>query len=119
MNNQKKISICGLDCGVCPAYLATISNDDNLREKTVLDWNKKYKDYIQQPITKNDINCLGCLSSGPLYQHCLECEIRKCGLEKHVDNCGKCQSYKSCEKIANFHKQVPDAKKNSDKIHFS
>lgn len=34
------IAYCGLDCEKCDAYLATINNDQALREKTAKLWGK-------------------------------------------------------------------------------
>lgn len=34
----KIIAYCGLDCGKCDAYLATLNNDEVLREKTAKAW---------------------------------------------------------------------------------
>ncbi|PIP23426.1 MAG: hypothetical protein COX90_01635 [Candidatus Nealsonbacteria bacterium CG_4_10_14_0_2_um_filter_38_17] len=45
------------------------------------------------------MDCLGCLSQeGPLYKHCFDCGIRKCGLEKGIKNCQDCKDY-GCEKL--------------------
>ena len=35
---KKMIAYCGLDCEKCDAYLATVHNDDALREKTAKLW---------------------------------------------------------------------------------
>ncbi|GEM_PF-1574542 len=34
MANNKNMAICGLDCGSCPAFIATKNNDSELRIKT-------------------------------------------------------------------------------------
>lgn len=108
----KNIGVCGLDCGVCETYLTTIKNDDEERKKIAKEWGEKYH---SNPEPK-DINCLGCNSkNGPWYKHCLDCEIRLCGLEKKIDNCGKCEEY-PCEKVAKFIDHVPKAKANCEKI---
>ena len=35
---KDKIAYCGLDCEKCDAYLATINDDQTLREKTAKLW---------------------------------------------------------------------------------
>ena len=50
------IAYCGLDCGKCDAYLATLNNDGVLREKTAKAW----AELNNVPIQPKDINCLGC-----------------------------------------------------------
>ena len=37
---RKMIAYCGLDCEKCDAYLATINDDQNLREKTAKLWSE-------------------------------------------------------------------------------
>ncbi len=54
------IAYCGLDCSACDAYLATINNDQSLREKTALLWSK----LNHVPISPTQINCEGCRSDG-------------------------------------------------------
>ena len=97
---EKYIAICGLDCGVCPAFIATKNNDDKLREKTAKEWTERYKESNRNrpPIKPEEINCCGCLSDGPVYFNCKRCEIRKCGFDKGIKNCQECKDYK-CEKL--------------------
>jgi len=111
----KITSRCGLDCDVCPAHIVTIKNDDSLRQKTADDWNKKYNAAGRIPITKDDINCLGCLSlTDSVYKHCKECGVRICAIEKGIKNCGECAEYKACQKISSLHKYIPEGKEVCD-----
>ena len=106
------ISICGLPCGECGAYIATRENDDQKRKEVAELWSKEYKSYIKP----EDINCKGCASdSDVLFSFTQVCEIRKCAREKTVANCAYCDEY-ACEKLEGFFKMVPDAKKNLDAI---
>jgi len=113
----KATSRCGLDCNKCSAYIATVTNDDKLRQKTADEWNKRYNATGRLPILKEDVNCLGCLSLvNPIYKHCKECGVRICGLEKGIQNCGECIEYNTCPKISSLHKQIPEAKEICDKV---
>lgn len=113
----KAVSRCGLDCNKCPAYIATITNNDILRQNTAVEWNKRYNATGRLLITKEDINCLGCLSMiEPIYRHCKECGVRMCGLEKGVQNCGECIDYKTCSKVSSLHKRIPEGKEICDKV---
>ena len=93
---KENVGRCGLDCSSCPAFIATKNNDNDLRRKTAEEWTKRYK--ANPSIKSENINCRGCLSDGPLFSHCLECEIRKCGLRKGIKNCKDCKKYK-CDKL--------------------
>jgi hypothetical protein len=104
---EKMIAKCGLVCSDCPAYIATKNNDDTLRDETA----KKWSAMFNADIKPSDINCDGCQSEGPrLFQHCNECEIRRCAREREVETCADCPDY-SCEKLDAFLAQVPEARK--------
>ena len=69
------IAYCGLDCEKCEARIATINNDDLLREKVAKLWSKL--NGIE--ITKEMINWEGCRVNGVKTPFCDSlCEIRKC-----------------------------------------
>jgi hypothetical protein len=113
----KITSRCGLNCEECPAFIATKTNNDELRQKTALEWDKLYNPSGNNPVTKEDINCTGCLSTTePLYKHCKDCGVRLCGIEKGVKNCGQCVEYQTCEKVAALHKFIPEGKAFCDKF---
>ena len=107
------ISFCGLSCDTCPAFIATLTNDDNKRAEIAEQWSKEYNTEIKP----EDINCDGCTCiSGRHINHCNVCEIRKCALEKKVTNCGYCADY-ACDKLDFIFNAAPDAKKRLDEIH--
>jgi len=111
---NKRISLCGLDCAQCPAFIATQNNDDVLRKKTAEKWAKEFN---YPGIKPEDINCLGCLSlKEPLFSHCHECGVRRCGLDKGVSNCGECQQYNKCDKISSLHQKITEGKEICDEI---
>lgn len=99
-------------CTECPAYLATQRNDDALRAKTAANWSQMFG----ASIPPEAINCDGCLStSGRLFHHCTECEVRLCGLERRVLNCAHCDDY-GCERITRFMAMAPEAKASLEAI---
>ena len=49
------IASCGLDCKTCDARIATLTNDDALRDKTAVLWTK----LNGVAITQEMINCTG------------------------------------------------------------
>ena len=109
---EKIIAFCGLDCSVCPAYVATINNDDAARAKIAEEWGKSFN--VQMKV--EDVNCDGCLSRDVRHiGYCAMCEIRKCGIGREVDNCAHCPDY-SCDKVSVFHSQAASAKETLDEI---
>jgi hypothetical protein len=109
---EKMIGYCGIVCSECKGYIATQSNDDNMRKKIAKEWSKQFNTDIKPEA----VNCDGCLSeSDRLIGHCHVCEIRKCGQEKNVKNCAYCDEY-VCEKLEKFHNIAPDAKNTLENI---
>ncbi len=112
MGQDKQISICGLDCAACPAFIAYKTDDQALREKTAAEWAEQFN-VVFKP---EQVNCVGCLSTeGVHIGHCAECEIRACGMKHKVENCAMCADY-PCETISQFIAKVPPARANLEAI---
>ncbi len=99
---KQLIACCGLDCETCDARIATINNDDALREKTA----KLWRELNNEPmITADTINCMGCRTDGVKTFFCNNlCEIRKCVMEKGFGTCAECSEKQTCPKL----KQITD-----------
>jgi hypothetical protein len=109
---QEMIAYCGITCSDCPAFLATMKDDDNERKNVAASWSKEFN----ADIKPEDINCEGCLSTSTrVFSHCNVCEIRKCGQEKGLQNCASCDEY-VCERLDKFLKMVPVARATLDRI---
>jgi len=109
---DKMIAYCGICCSDCPAFIATVRNDNNERKKIAEQWSKEYKSEIKP----EDINCDGCVSATNRHiGHWDECEIRKCGQEKSLKNCAHCDDF-DCKKLNKFLEMVPEAKTNLEDI---
>ena len=75
---KRMIGYCGLDCEKCDAYLATINDDQALREKTA----KLWAELNQAPILPEHIHCQGCRVDGVKTIFCDKlCAIRQCALK--------------------------------------
>ncbi len=94
------IACCGLDCETCDARIATITNDNALREKTADLWTK----LNGVTITPEMINCTGCRIEGAKTPFCDKlCPIHNCVREKGLDTCADCEQMDGCptlERIA-------------------
>jgi len=94
---RKMIAYCGLDCEKCDAYLATLNDDNALREKTARLWSELNQD----DITAEQINCEGCRTDGLKTVYCDSlCEIRKCAVKKGMDTCGSCPEMDTCRTVS-------------------
>ena len=93
---KSPIAACGLDCSSCKARLATLNNDDALKEEVAREWSE----LNQVLITPEMINCVGCLEEGPKTIYCEKlCPIRKCCLNKKLDSCANCGDFANCQKL--------------------
>ena len=94
---QKMIAVCGLDCERCEARLATIHNDDILREKVAKEWSELNK----VEITPEMINCEGCCESGVKTVYCEQlCPIRQCAVRLGCKTCADCTLQAECDTLA-------------------
>lgn len=97
---KKMIAYCGLDCEKCDAYLATVNDDQALREKTAKLWSEM--NHIV--ILPEQINCEGCRTDGIKTVFCQSrCKIRQCAIGKDFETCGDCPDMEGCQTIAMIH----------------
>ena len=90
------IAYCGLDCEACEARIATVNNDDDLRNKVAKEWTE----LNGVDITPEMINCVGCRIPGVKTPYCdAMCPIKKCAEEKAFETCGDCNELEKCEKV--------------------
>ena len=106
---KKMIGYCGLDCEKCDAYLATINDDQALREKTA----KLWAELNQAPILTEHIHCQGCRVDGvkTIFWDKL-CAIRQCALKKGMATCGNCADLESCSTVRAILENDPSALAN-------
>jgi len=105
------IAYCGIICNECPVFRATKNNDYNEKEKLANEYSSdKYK------VNIDDINCTGChKESEVVFKFCKECEIRLCGIDNELENCGQCNSY-PCSKLDKPFENSTKNKEVLDKI---
>ena len=103
------IAYCGLNCEACEARLATIRNDDSLREKVA----KLWSELNGVEITPETIHCEGCRIDGVKTPYCdTLCPIRRCALGKRVETCGNCLEVRTCEKVGMILGNNEEAREN-------
>ena len=56
-----------MDCENCAARIATVNNDDELREKTAKEWSVLNN---TPEITPETIHCMGCRADGVKFAYC-------------------------------------------------
>ena len=90
---SRMIAMCGLVCNDCIAFIATQKNDDKLREKVVQAWSTE-----EERLRLEDVDCDGCIAGKRLHSFCQVCDVRKCGLQRDIENCAYCSEF-PCGKL--------------------
>ncbi len=106
-----------MSCQTCPIYLATSETNKKRKEKIIYEIIEACKEHYGLEYKFEDINdCDGCKSeNGKLFFVCSYCEIRKCAIEKEIENCAYCKEY-ACDNLTNLFKTDPSAKVRLDEI---
>lgn len=103
------IARCGLDCEKCDARIATLNNDEALRQKTA----KLWSEWNKVEIPAETISCMGCRTEGTKFYYCGHlCPIRKCAEEKGFATCGDCPELDGCEALAAITANNEEARRN-------
>jgi hypothetical protein len=108
---ENMIAKCGLDCAQCDAYIATKNNDVEALQRMADEAKKQFN----LDITADQSRCTGCLSDGIKIGYTTQCEVRRCAVERGVENCAYCSDF-GCEIISGFLANAPKAKANLENI---
>ena len=88
----------------CDARIATLTNDNALREKTAALWTK----LNGVPITPEMIHCTGCRAEGVKTPFCDKlCPVHHCVREKSLDTCADCGQMDSCPTLGRIAANSP------------
>lgn len=92
---------CGHDCSRCKTFIATLTNDNTLREEVI----SFYKTTFNTDTTQDELYCLSG-NSDNIMRKCQECPWISCAKSKKVDSCSECHKY-PCKSLAEYqHKYV-------------
>lgn len=91
-DDEWAISICGLNCAVCPIYLASHGDEES---------RQKLAEHFKSPAEK--IICNGCRSEPPDNDHhwSPDCKMLFCAKEKGHVYCFECESF-PCQVLVDF-----------------
>ena len=100
------IACCGLDCAKCDARIATVTGDEDLRERTAALWTK----LNGVTITPEMLFCTGCRTEGAKTPFCNSlCPIRRCVRTKGLDTCADCSQMDGCPTLGRIAANDPSA----------
>ena len=111
------IAYCGLSCDNCPMHLATVEEDESIKQtmrESIAEECSKHYGLNLQPEDIND--CDGCWSAPErIFSGCLYCEIRKCALQKNLESCAYCSDY-ACNRLKEHFLLDPEAQSRLEEI---
>jgi len=94
---ENLVAPCGLYCGACPMYIATVLNDDEKIKAMTKQFGGGRANF-----NREDLLCEGCLGGGKLASFCRRCNLRDCAAGKpNVTRCSDCPDF-PCSKITSF-----------------
>lgn len=107
---EQLIAYCGIDCGKCPAFIGTQTNNHQLLADTAEEWIGS-----SQQGDIDDIMCDGCTVNKRMHKFCSECAVRNCAIGRNLINCGWCDEY-PCATLSRYWElfDLPDQRKNLD-----
>lgn len=112
-NTNQLIGCCGLDCEKCDARIATIKDDNALREKTAALWTK----LNGVTITSEMINCTGCRIEGVKTPFCDKlCPVHNCVRKNGLDTCADCPKMDGCQTLGRIAANSPVVLENLNKL---
>ncbi len=79
---------CGHDCSKCVTYVATMTDNDNLRMQS----QRFYREQFGQDIPLEKFNCWGGRTD-KVFEFCQDCPFRKCCIERNINSCNLCSEY--------------------------
>ncbi len=106
---SEMLSYCGLDCGACPAYLATQAGDTARQKALLEEWRVKFD---APHLTLATFACDGCPNDGRLSGLCTHCQIRACARGRGLSTCAACADFEDCQTLQGFIAEIPEAQAN-------
>ena len=112
-NTNRLIGCCGLDCETCDARIATITDDNTLREKTAALWTE----LNGVTITPDMIHCTGCRVEEAKTPFCDKlCPVHLCVREKGLDTCADCGQMGGCPTLGQIAANSPFVLENLTRL---
>lgn len=114
---DKMIAFCGLACDNCPIHLATLEKDiDKQATMRAVIAEELSRIYGTTPRPEIISDCDGCKAvNARLFTGCIDCNIRKCAIQKNLENCACCNDY-VCEKLEKHYAYDPASRNRLEEI---
>ena len=114
---EEDLAYCGLICRTCAIYLATREKDQTKQHEMRAEIARQIKELYGEECKHEDVtDCDGCKAgTGRLFSGCRTCQMRKCAIDKDIENCAYCEDY-PCEDLKKLFTTDGGAKERLDAI---
>ena len=113
----KMTACCGGSCDTCTILLATAEKDEEKKYQMRVEIAQQIKEIYHQDCKPEDVtDCDGCRSPDErILAPSRDCQVRKCVMQKGVENCAHCDEY-VCKNLEDFFTKEPTAKETLEAI---
>jgi len=112
---EENLAYCGLICRTCAIYAATREKDRKKQREMRAEIARQIEQHYGQKGKPEDVgDCDGCKTEGGRL-FCTGCQIRKCAVDKGIENCAYCGDY-PCEAIKKLFATDAGARERLDAI---
>jgi hypothetical protein len=104
----EKLTYCCFECDPekCPTLKATLEDDVEYKEKTAVEWSKRY----EREVSADEVFCYGCrVPEDKMSLLVKRCDVRQCVLDKGLVSCAHCPDLATCQR--NLWTSFPDFRK--------
>lgn len=111
------MAYCGLLCDSCSIHLATLEQDESRQRAMRKAIAGQIREHYGMDVQPEDItDCDGCRAdTGRIYSGCVNCEIKKCARQKHLESCAFCSDF-ACDRLKDLFTLDPDALSRLEEI---
>lgn len=86
---KEEIAYCGLQCHLCPLFIATMNNDITMKKTLAKEYSSDTNVF-----TLEDMSCMGCHNpSSATTKMCGDCKIRACASSHDLVTCAECNQF--------------------------
>ncbi len=112
---EQDLAYCGLLCRSCDIYLATREKVRSRQRQMRVEIARQIEKHYGWACKPEDVgDCDGCKAEGGRL-FCTDCQIRKCAMEKGIENCASCDDY-PCDAIEKLFTTDAGARERLDAI---
>ncbi|HNW99816.1 MAG TPA: DUF3795 domain-containing protein [Candidatus Cloacimonadota bacterium] len=106
--DKKLLGACGINCGNCDAYKATMAKDEAWKKEIAEKWSQGFG----QEMTPEMVTCESCMQGETVIGFGHQCKVRLCAKEKGLNHCAECADF-PCSVLNDWHAHMKnDAKDN-------